>query len=57
MKVLAIILNLVWITALIMILTTIKDGFEFKNSFYPVLLFSFISIVFLNIKVFKNNQK
>lgn len=57
MKRLAIVINLIWITALIILLTTNRDGFEFKNSYYPVLLFSFVSVVFFNIKAFRNIQK
>lgn len=53
MKIIALLIDLVWIIGIIMIIKSSGEGFEFKNQNIPILILSFVSIVFLNIKVFK----
>ncbi len=53
MKIIALLIDLVWIIGIIMIIKSSNEGFEFKNQNIPILIISFVSIVFLNIKVFK----
>ena len=57
MKILAILIDLVCITALVLLIQGCNKGFEFKNDYYPVILFSLIAVLFLNIKAFKSNAK
>ena len=57
MKTLALLLNLGWITALIVLIKNSTEGFEFKKDYVPIVLFSFIGIVFLNFKAFKRGEK
>lgn len=57
MKILAILLDLVWIAALVILILTSGEGSVFKNDYIPIVLFSFIGVVFLNLKAFKKNAK
>lgn len=57
MKIFAILIDLIFITALVVLLMTIDNGFEFKKDYYPILLFSLIAVLFFNIKAFKRNAK
>jgi hypothetical protein len=57
MKILAILIDLICITAIVVLIMTSDKGFEFKNDYYPILLFSLIAVLFFNIKAFKSNAK
>ena len=53
MKIIALLINLVWIIGMVAIIKSSGEGFEFKNQYIPILVLSFVSVIFLNIKVFK----
>ena len=56
LKIVALLVNLVCVLAMIVFIYVSQKGFEIRNESIFVVIFSFMSIIFMNIRSFKQKR-